>query len=431
MKLRGADGSWYEANRRDWWDLGYFPQTFTDDPDVVYVIGPNEHGRDSLLTMSLGDGELLDTVFSHEQFDIEGLIQDPHSGRAVGVSYVDDLPRNSYFDNDFSRLQASMDKAFPDTSNRLVSMSADRQRILVLVSSDVVPGAYYYWDLAEGTVTLIANTMPGLPSELLAPVRSVWIEARDGVQMEAFLTVPLDAADLSVPTVILPHGGPEARDDRSFWFLSQFIASRGYAVLQPNFRGSTGYGDEFMLAGRQEWGGKMQQDVTDATRWMIEEGIADPERICIVGWSYGGYSAAMGAIQEPDLYQCAVSINGVLNLPRLMSDDKKYIGGRAWTQHMGLSESRASDVSPYHRAEDLHDPLLIIQADDDARVHTDQGKTMARRLKRLKKPHEYVEVEFGGHSMNNEPARLTIIQSVDRFLDQHIGRAHAVAESGR
>lgn len=421
MKLRSADGSWYEANRKDWWDLGHVPQKFTDDPDVVYVIGPNGQGRDALHTLSLSSGELLETVFSHDQFDIEGLIENPTTGKPVGVSYIADLPRSHYFDKSFASLQASIDKAFPDTSNRLVSMSDDRQRLLVQVSSDVVPGAYYYWDRANRSVSIIANTMPDLPSELLAPVRSVWLEARDGLPFEAFLTVPVGSSGDALPTIVLPHGGPQARDDRSFWFLSQFLASRGYAVLQPNFRGSTGYGDAFLFAGRKEWGGKMQQDVTDATLWMIDEGIADPERICIVGWSYGGYAAAMGAIQEPDLYRCAASINGVLNLPRLIADDKKYIGGRAWTRHMGLSEAKASDVSPYHLAEELQDPLLIIQATDDARVHTDQGKGMARRLKRLKKDHEYVEVDFGGHSMSNEPARLTILRSVEAFLAKHNG----------
>ena len=421
MRYRSVDGSWQEANRQDWWDRGYVPQAFTEDPDVAYVIGPNEHGKEALHTLSLSKGELLETVFSHEQFDIDGLIDDPHSGRPVGVSYVTDLPKHHYFDSEFARLQASIDKAFPGTTNELKSLSADRQRLLIEISSDVVPGAYYYWDRAERTVSPIANTMPDLPSDLLAPVRSVWLEARDGMPIEAYLTLPLGGADASLPAVILPHGGPQARDDRSFWFLSQFIASRGYAVLQPNFRGSTGYGDAFLLAGRKEWGGKMQHDVTDATRWMIDEGIADPERICIVGWSYGGYAAAMGAIQEPDLYQCAVSINGVLNLPRLILDDKKYIGGRSWTRHMGLSEAKASEVSPYHLAEDLHDPLLIIQAEDDARVHNDQGKNMAKRLERLDKPVEYVEVEFGGHSMTNEPARLAIIQAVEAFLGEHIG----------
>jgi dipeptidyl aminopeptidase/acylaminoacyl peptidase len=222
---------------------------------------------------------------------------------------------------------------------------------------------------------------------------------------------------------VLPHGGPQAREDRSFWFLSQFLASRGYAVLQPNFRGSSGYGHAFEDAGEREWGGKMQDDITDGTQWLIDEGIADPDRICIVGWSYGGYAAAMGAVKTPELYRCAASINGVLDLPRLIRDDKHYIGGRAWTRSIGLSDRSAADVSPYHQAKRIAVPLLIIQAKDDTRVHDDQGKRMFKRLQRMHKPVDYVEVELGGHEMYNEPARLFILESLQAFLNANIGSA--------
>jgi dipeptidyl aminopeptidase/acylaminoacyl peptidase len=202
----------------------------------------------------------------------------------------------------------------------------------------------------------------------------------------------------------------------SFWFLSQFLASRGYAIFLPNFRGSIGYGRRFQLAGRREWGGKMQEDVTDGTQWLIDEGIADPDRICIVGWSYGGYAAAMGAVQTPDMYQCAASINGVLNLPQLINDDRHYIGGTVWTRHMGLEDENAKVVSPYHQAEKIKIPMLVIQAKDDANVHLNQGQGMAERLRKLNKPVEYVEVDLGGHSMDNEAARQTILQSLETFL---------------
>lgn len=423
MMVRSADGHWLSAEREDWWDEGFVPVSFSADPAVAFVSGPGEGGRAIIRKLAVGTGELLDTVYQHESVDSGDLLYDPHRGTAIGVEYIDDLPRHHYFDPDYARLQASMDKAFPETTNFLVSSSADLRQILVFVQSDIEPGSYYYWDRDTGSVSLIAHTMPGLDPAMLAPVKSVWIEARDGVRMEAFLTVPNGVDAENLPTVVLPHGGPAGRDDRSFWFLSQFIASRGYAVLQPNFRGSTGYGAAFQAAGRREWGGKMQEDVTDATRWLIDEGIADPNRIGILGWSYGGYSAAMGVLQEPELYRCAVSINGVLNLPRLIADDKQYIGGRTWTRHMGLSESRAADVSPFHLGEDLSRPLLIIQARDDARVHIDQGEGTYKRLKRLKKDVSYVDVKLGGHSMTNEPARLEILKAVEKFLTEHLARS--------
>ena len=295
-------------------------------------------------------------------------------------------------------------------------MTADRRKVLILSSSDVDAGTYTYLNRDKGSLGLIAETMPGLPPELMSPVEPVSFAARDGWNIPAYLTVPKGMARENLPVVVMPHGGPRSRDDNSFWFLSQFLASRGYAIFQPNFRGSSGYGRPFERAGREEWGGKMQDDVVDGTNWLIAEGIADPDRICTVGWSYGGYSAAMGAVQTPDLYRCAASINGVLDLPRLIADDRRYIGGSVWTRHMGLEDENAKSVSSYHQAERIEMPMLIIQAKDDTRVHEDQGRRMARRLKRLKKDVEYVEVELGGHGMDNQAARNTILHSLEEFL---------------
>ena len=420
MQIRALDGDWSDVDGDGGWPTRLTPVAFSADPSVVYVTGPDENGLRSVSRYSLESGEVVDSVFSHETVDSANIAYDPVSGRPVGVNYVDDFPRTRYFDEEFQVLQRSLDRALPDTVNQIESMSDDRQRILVLAFSDVVPGIYLLWDREAGRMDFIAETMPGLSEENLSTVESHWIEASDGVRFEAFLTLPADREPGPLPAVVLPHGGPASRDSREFWFLSQFLASRGYAVLQPNFRGSTGYGYAFRAAGRQQWGGLMQEDVTAATRWLASEGIADPDRVCIAGWSYGGYAAAMGAIQKPELYRCAVSINGVLNLPRLISDDHQYIGGSEWTEHMGLDEASATEVSPFHQAERMEDPILVIQAEDDTRVHADQGRNFSRQLERLDKDIEYVEVEFGGHTMSNEAARLTILRSIESFLEQHL-----------
>jgi dipeptidyl aminopeptidase/acylaminoacyl peptidase len=300
--------------------------------------------------------------------------------------------------------------------NNIVSTTRDRRKVLIRSASDVDAGAYLYLDRDKGSLDFIAETMPGINPELMSPVEAVSYLARDGIEIPAYLTVPLDVSRENLRVIVLPHGGPNSRDDQSFWFLSQFLAARRYAVFQPNFRGSSGYGRNYENAGRSEWGGRMQQDVTDGTNWLIEQGIAAADQICIVGWSYGGYAAAMGVVQEPDLYRCAASINGVLDLPRLIADDRKYIGGSAWTRHVGLADENAKNVSPYHQAEQIRVPMLIVQARDDSRVHLDQGKRMAARLRKLGKQVEYVEVELGGHLMNNENARAQILESLEGFL---------------
>ncbi|MGI9261847.1 MAG: alpha/beta hydrolase family protein [Woeseiaceae bacterium] len=418
---KNDSGMWRSVDKAAWWDAGFFPQGFSDKPDVAYMRGPDENGYKVIRTMNIVTNEFGETVFSVDSYDVGGMIRDPLTGQPIGVSYTTDKPQTFYFDTAFANLQKSIDKVMPHTVNRVVSLTADRRKMLIRSSSDVDAGTYSYLNRDTGNLSLVAEAMPGLAPELMSEVTPVSYEARDGLQIPAFLTLPRGVEGKNLKIIVLPHGGPGARDDASFWYLSQFLASRGYAIFQPNFRGSTGYGERFERAGRKEWGGKMQEDVTDGANWLVEQGIADPDRMCIVGWSYGGYSAAMGAIQTPDLYQCAASINGVMDLPRLIADDRAYVGGTVWTRHIGLEGEGLKEVSPYHRAEEIQVPMLIIQAKDDPRVYEHNGKRMARRLERLDKEVTYVSIEYGGHSLYNEDARMTILTSLEKFLQDNLG----------
>jgi dipeptidyl aminopeptidase/acylaminoacyl peptidase len=263
--------------------------------------------------------------------------------------------------------------------------------------------------------------MPNLPVELLSATEPVAYTARDGMKIPAYLTLPVGKDGEDLPTIILPHDGPNERVDQTFRYLTQFLVSRGYAVLSPNFRGSSGYGSDFGDAGKKEWGGKMQDDISDGARWLVEQGIADADRICIVGWSYGGYAAAMGAVTVPDLYRCAVSINGVLDLARLATVDQNHTDGHTWAEHMGLKGEQAKSISPYHQAEKVAIPMLIVQAKDDVRVPRVHGKSMADRLQDLGKDVQYLELEYGGHSVTYEPARREVLSALEQFLRRNIG----------
>ncbi|MBL4790137.1 MAG: S9 family peptidase, partial [Kordiimonadaceae bacterium] len=203
---------------------------------------------------------------------------------------------------------------------------------------------------------------------------------------------------------------------------AQFYASRGYGVLQPNFRGSTGYGQYFRTAGIRQWGGLMQDDVTDATNWLINENIADGSRICIAGSSYGGYAAMMGAILEPNLYQCAISVNGVPDLPRLNKRDLSTRGGSDWHKIRGHEGKKDKEVSPYHRAKEITIPILLIAAKDDARIPYQHTKDMHKRLKNLGKNSKYVQLKTGTHYMVTAEARLKVLRETEKFLAKHIGR---------
>ena len=415
---KNGEGEW---GAMDWFRQDFYPVAFTENPTIAYVKGPNESGISVIRKMNIETGQVLETIFEHDYVDADRVVFDIVTGRPAGVAYTEHMPAVHFFDPTLSKLQRSIDRAIPDMTNQITSMSDNRKQLLIFSFSDTHPGAYYLWDREAKSLDHFSDSLPKLPVEALSAVKAITYKARDGLQIPGYLTVPKDNDAAKLPTVILPHGGPQARDDKRFWFLTQFLASRGYAVLQPNFRGSSGYGRDFADAGVKEWGGKMQDDVTDGARWLINEGIADPERLCIVGWSYGGYSAAMGAVKTPDLYKCAASINGVLNLVRHIEDDKEYIGGRAWTRHMGLDGENSKAVSPYDQAERINIPLLIIQSSDDSRVHKNQGLGMANKLKDLGKPVEYIEIEFGGHSMTTDHARLQILQALEKFLALHIG----------
>ena len=420
--MRDHDGNWSSDDLEQWPWGSFTPVAFTTDPSVAYVQGQTDAGRSVVRKLDLAKAEFVETVFEHDTVDAGGIVIDPVTRHAVGVSYIEHDERARYFDESMALLQRSMDKAMPETVNQLVNMSDDRSRVLVLASSDVVPGVYYLWDRNRKSLDIVGEVHPALTPGLLSPVEPIAYEARDGTVIPGYLTVPRGAERNNLPTVVLPHGGPQSRDTRSYWYVTQFLAARGYAVLQPNFRGSTGYGKQFANAGLKQWGGLMQDDVTDGARWLVDEGISDPDRMCIVGWSYGGYAAAMGAVKTPKLYRCAASINGVLDLVRHINHVENYVGGSYFTRRIGLEGTNAKEVSPFHQAERIEVPMLIIQADDDPVVPIDQGQRMARRLETLGKPVTLVTVSLGGHSMTNEQARLTILRSLDRFLNRYIGK---------
>lgn len=428
IKVKNDEGRWITTKDADWLRRQYVPLAFTADPNVILVRGPDDSGILVVRKLRIDTGEFLDTVFEDDRIDAGDVVIDDATGAPVGIDFTRNLPEVAYFDPEFQRLQATIDHALPDLTNRIVSTSRNHRQVLILSYSDTNPGTYRLWDRDAKSLAEYGDRMQGFGDYTLAPVKPVSYDARDGLTIPAYLTVPRDRAAKKLPTVVLPHGGPHARDDESYWFITQFLASRGYAVFQPNFRGSTGYGMPFAAAGNNEWGGKMQDDVTDGTRWLIDQGIADPDRICIVGWSYGGYAAAMGAVKTPGLFRCAASINGVLNLPLQIEEEERYFEGRELTDTIGLEGETSKKVSPFHQAEDITAPMLIIQSVDDTIVHKEQGREMAKRLGDLGKHVEYVEIEFGGHSMRNVPARRQILESLEAFLGKNLGEAAPSAD---
>lgn len=418
--LRMPDGKW-----RDITDLKAFDsfdfENFTEDNNIIYVSGHSEFGTTGLYKMDLTSGEIIEPVFEHEKVDIDSTVHHPRTGQVIGVAYTVDRRLYHYFDPEFAKIQRIVQKSLKNPNVSIVEKVKGKAQYVVFASNDTDPGVYYWYDHNKKALSFISPTRPDIDPEQMASVKPVSIPMRDGTYIPGYLTLPKGKAAKDLATVILPHGGPPARDSASWDFIAQFLANRGYAVLQPNFRGSDGYGYQFQKKGEKQWGGLMQRDVTDATKWLIDEGIAAGDKVCIAGASYGGYAALMGVIQESGLYKCAVSINGVTNMQSMKINDKKFLGGRAWTKNMGLEGSKDKDVSPYHQAQRVSAPVLVMSSKDDTRLDFDWSQDFHKRLKKLKKDSTYVLIEDGGHSMVTEKSRLTMLQNMEKFLAKHIG----------
>lgn len=420
--FRKEDGEWINLDKADWNDSLTFAG-FTTDQNIIYASGKSQHGTLGLYKVQVETGKVLEEVFTHPKYDFQSVTYHPVTGHVSGVSYIDDHYRVKYFDKDLARIKRGIDKALPKTNNYIVGRAKAKRTYLIYSDSDTLPGAYYLFDRDKGQLGLITATYPKLDISQSASTQAVSIPVRDSNVIPAYLTIPNNINTPSnLVAVILPHGGPASRSTADWDYMAQFLASRGYLVLQPNFRGSTGYGVDFQAQGENQWGGLMQDDVTDATHWLINQGYADPKRICIVGASYGGYAALMGSIKEPQLYQCAVSINGVADMPAMKSKDRRMVGGKEWGETWGLEGSKDEEISPYDRADEINTPVLLISSRNDRRVPYTQSKKMYKKLKKLGKTSRYVQMNDGDHYLMTAESRMVTLRETEKFLAKHIGK---------
>ena len=326
-----------------------------------------------------------------------------------------------------AQLQAALQKAFGDALVEIVNFTRDGNYALVEVSSSDNPGDFYRFDRRSKKAEYIASRGQWLDQRQLAPKLPVSLRARDGLALHGYLTVPRGLEAKNLPLVVWLHGGPHGvRDDAEYHQDAQILAFGGYAVLQLNFRGSGGYGSRFQTAGYQRWGREMQDDVTDATRWAIEQGIADAERVCIGGASYGGYAAMMGIVREPKLYRCAVSYAGAHDLPMLYwkGDIDDSVFGRSYLNRvLGNDEAYLVDASPITHVAKIEAPVLLLAGNMDRRVPVAHAKDMAAALRKAGKPVELIVKPREGHGFYDPENRREAADAILRFLDRHIGSA--------
>ena len=364
-------------------------------------------------------------LYENPTFDLDYPIFDERNGRVIGVSYVDDMTRVKYFDPEWQRVQALMEKAFPGQSVVVTSKDDAGKAYVVLTDGPRNPPVLSLFTTSNHQVNTIEEAYPLLKPSDLGEVKPYPYKARDGLDIHAYLTLPPGKPAHNLPTVIFPHGGPEARDSMDFDWWAQFMASRGYAVLQPNYRGSSGYGWNFVKAGDGQWVGKVQHDLDDGVQKLIAEGIADPKRICVVGASWGGYLALVGATFSPDIYACAISYAGVSDMNADLYTGTTFDSELTsiWKRRVGadVDSSKMDSQSPANFASQVKAPVLLVHGDMDTTVRIKQSEIEERALRRAGKQVEFVTLKGDDHYLEVAATRIQLLKEVERFLAAHIG----------
>ncbi len=379
-----------------------------------------------------GDEEL---IYQHDQSEIAAIITDTKDANILEIRYWGEDIEPLIIDPQRIALNKAFEKNFPEAKAYLVSESKDRSIAIVAVNGPQAPIDYYLYMAQEKRLNFLRSAYTALDPKHLSVVHDISFSARDGLTIPGYLTLPPDATLESakkLPLIVHPHGGPYARDFKRFDWLVQMLSAQGYAVMQINFRGSTGYGKTFEAAGRKEWGQSMQDDITDGTKWIVEQGIADPDRIAIFGGSYGGYAALMGAAKEPSLYRCAVSLNGVTDLESLLAASRRYIGGKFSTRFIGnLWEDRQKlrENSPINLVESIKAPILLIHGEKDRVVNVKQSRDMHKALSRTSNDKiRYLELPEGDHNLSGYDNRLTFAHTLSAFFEEHLAPKEATRE---
>jgi dipeptidyl aminopeptidase/acylaminoacyl peptidase len=388
------------------------------------VITDSKTGRFAAYRYDFASDSIGEPLFEHPSNDAAELIMSADGAQVEGVAYEDDRPRIAWLDPRRKELQARLDKALPGKLNRVLSMSADDGVVLFWSGAANDPGGYYLFDAKAKRIQTLAKPYDRVKPENLSEVRPISYTARDGTAIPGYLTLPHDRPRNNLPLIIMPHGGPFARDSWSYDPWAQMLADRGYAVLQPNFRGSTGYGRAFVEKGYGQWGLAMQDDLDDGMDWVVKQGIADPKRTCIMGASYGGYAAIWGAIRNPERYRCAVSMAGVTDVRAMLKYDRRRFAApryaRKWETHVEGEDKRDLDsVSPVQQAARLTVPVLIAHGEKDDNVPYVQATKLRDALKAAGKRFEFVNYPEGGHSLQKVEDSVDFMKRVEAFLATH------------
>jgi dipeptidyl aminopeptidase/acylaminoacyl peptidase len=420
-----VDGKWVEVQTATM-PLDY-PTLKGLTPDSASVVVARIEGdRKVMRLLSLHDGKWGDALYDGER-DAQTL-NDPRDERIIAIVSIADGMRYQFLAKEDQDLWDQVVKSFPGEQVELESWSDDRKTIIVRVFGQKTGAGFVLVDLAKKQTSYLGDVHSGVGKDRIARVVPLRYAAQDGLQIHGYLTVPNGREPKSLPLVVLPHGGPGTRDRLRFDWIAQALASRGYAVLQPNFRGSWGYGTKFQQAGYGEYGRKMQTDLSDGVRYLASRGIVDARRVCIAGISYGGYAALQAASMESDVYRCAVSIAGIsdvrkqLDTPNSNRNQGDDYTTRYWKRYYGvddINDPALERISPINSVDRIRIPIFLAHGARDSVVSIDQSTVMVRALRKANKPHEFVKLNDEDHWLSVSETRIQLLKSAVKFLETH------------
>ena len=401
------------------------PLFFTFDDQALYA--SSNLGRDKTAIVLFDPAAMREreVVFEHPEVDVDGLDFSRKRHVLTTISYVDWKRERKFVDPATQALNASLQRRLPGKEVFVTSMNRDENVMIVRTISDRSLGSYYLYESAGDRLTKLADRNPWLAENQLAPMKPISYKSRDGLTINGYLTLPLGVAPKHLPVVVNPHGGPWARDEWGFNPEVQFLANRGYAVLQMNFRGSTGYGRKFYESSFKQWGRAMQDDVSDGVKWLIAQGIADSSRVAIYGGSYGGYATLAGLTFSPELYAAGVDYVGVSNLFTFMKTIPPYWKPFLEQFHEMVGNPERDSLafvaaSPVFHVDRIRAPLLVVQGAKDPRVNINESNQIVEALRKRGIDVQYIVKENEGHGFQNEENRFEFYEAMESFLARHV-----------
>ncbi|NEU08721.1 S9 family peptidase [Flavihumibacter sp. R14] len=393
----------------------------------IYILTNKNRDKKALVELNCNTGKEHQELYSNPQVDVSEGSYSRSKNKMVFAGYESWKKERHYLDNDTRDMYERLEELLPDTEIKITDQDSSESKFIIRTFTDRNPGTYYLYNIEDNQLKKLGDINSSIKQNEMAPMKPVSYKSRDGLTINGYLTLPLNMPEKNLPVVVLPHGGPSFRNSWGYNSEVQFLANRGYAVFQMNFRGSTGYGKSFWIAGFKEWGGKIQNDITDGVKWLISKEIADPKRIAIYGASFGGFSALHGLCFNSELYACGASYSGLTNLFTYLKGIPPYYKPyqQMYFEMVGDPEKDADyfrDTSPIFHTDKIKVPVLIAQGTKDPRVNVNETNQFVKELKKRKMPVTYILKENERHFFKKPENRIEFYQQLEKFLDGNLNK---------